>query len=95
MKIIKTIVSAGFLVFMAANAQAADHGYRRTQHSAGHYENRCRRVWVAGQCARYWVAPVWGQNCYGPYIIRNGYWTTRQSRGYYKIITERVWVAGH
>ncbi|MCC6406862.1 MAG: hypothetical protein IT453_06835 [Planctomycetes bacterium] len=66
----------------------------------GHYETREERVWVAGECRRVWVEPVYGwrtdyRGCRSRVQLRAGYWETIEEPGHYETRRVQVWVEGY
>lgn len=66
----------------------------------GHYECREERVWIAGECRRVWVEPIYAwrsdyRGCRQRIVVRAGYWETIQEPGHHETRKFQVWIEGH
>ena len=90
----------GFGIGIFANERCGTHVHTSccVATTAGHWEDRCERVWVDGCAKRVWVRPVYRtvrSGCgYRRVMVRAGYWRTVRGRGHYETVTRRVWVPG-
>ena len=64
----------------------------------GHWETIEEKVWVAGECVRTWVPPVYHEyrdRCgFHRVLVSAGYWRTEERPGHWEIRCRQVWVAG-
>ena len=64
----------------------------------GHWETIEEKVWVAGQCVRTWVPPVYREyrdhcGCHRV-LVSPGYWRMEELPGHWETQCRRVWVPG-